>query len=346
MSHFHFLKNIRTACALLIIISYLLFSCTPVDKAKPPAITTGFSKVFNQGPVSLTMQLSSTNITIAEQLELVLQAAIPEEYEVEMPGYTTTLGDFSVDDYHTIPPRMTGATGNARILVQKTFILEPYLPGTYTIPPLTIMYQEIKDGAEENKLTTEEVQISVTSFLPDDKGNLQIKDIRPPEELPLDIARLLWLAGILLSIFTLAIAGFLYWRKKQDKKEDVIIQISPDEIAFKELDTLLAEDLLASGKVKLFHLRISDILRRYIENRFGLKAPERTTEEFLTELTRDMQMQKALLGDHKRLLGEFLNQCDLVKFAKHEPSIEESGKTVTVCREFIEETKKGQVPKV
>jgi len=82
------------------------------------------------------MQLSSTDITIAEQLELVLLAAIPEEYEVEMPGYTTTLGDFSVDDSHTIPPRMTGAAGNARIRVQKTFILEPYLPGAYTIPPL------------------------------------------------------------------------------------------------------------------------------------------------------------------------------------------------------------------
>ena len=342
----YFFKNFCTDCTLLLVLTGLLFSCTPVDTAKPPAVTTGFSKVFNQGPVSLTMQLSSTNITIAEQLELVLLAAIPEEYEVEMPGYTTTLGDFSVDDYHTIPPRMTGATGNARILVQKTFILEPYLPGTYTIPPLTILYQETKDGAEENKLTTEEVQISVRSFLPDDTGDLQIKDIRPPEELPLDIIRLLWLAGSLLSIFILAIAGFIYWRKTRAKKEEVIIQKSPDEIAFKELDTLLAEDLLARGKVKLFHLRISDILRSYIENRFGLKAPERTTEEFLSELTQDVQIQKALLGDHKRLLGEFLNQCDLVKFAKHEPSIEESGKTITVCREFIEETRKRQVPKV
>ena len=334
----YFFKNFCTDCTLLLVLTGLLFSCTPVDTAKPPAVTTGFSKVFNQGPVSLTMQLSSTNITIAEQLELVLLAAIPEEYEVEMPGYTTTLGDFSVDDYHTIPPRMTGATGNARILVQKTFILEPYLPGTYTIPPLTILYQETKDGAEENKLTTEEVQISVRSFLPDDTGDLQIKDIRPPEELPLDIIRLLWLAGSLLSIFILAIAGFIYWRKTRAKKEEVIIQKSPDEIAFKELDTLLAEDLLARGKVKLFHLRISDILRSYIENRFGLKAPERTTEEFLSELTQDVQIQKALLGDHKRLLGEFLNQCDLVKFAKHEPSIEESGKTVIICREFIEAT--------
>jgi hypothetical protein len=339
MNRFYLPKNIWTALALLIVSIVLLFSCSPVDTAPLSASSPGFTKVFDQGPVSLTMQLSSTEITIAEQLELVLQAAIPEEYEVEMPSYTTTLGDFSVDDFRTSPPRLTGAANNTRLVVPKTFILEPYLPGTYTIPALKIIYREKGGGTDESELFTEEIEITVTSFLPENAGDLQIKDIKPPEELPLDITRLVWLAGILLSIFILLVTGFAYWRKTRAKKEDIIIQVSPDEIAFQELDTLLAEDLLSRGKVKLFHLRISDILRRYIENRFGLKAPERTTEEFLTELTRDMQMQKALLGDHKSLLGEFLNLCDLVKFAKHEPSIEESGKTVTVCREFIEETK-------
>jgi hypothetical protein len=338
MNRFYLPKNIRTACTLLFVFTVMLFSCSPVDTTKAPALTTGFSKVFNQGPVSLTMQLSSTKITIAEQLELMLQAAVPEEYEVEMPGYTTSLGDFSVDDFHTRPPRLTGAA-NTRIVVQKTFILKPYLPGAYTIPPLTILYRKGSESGVQKELRTEEVQVIVTSYLPPDATNLQIKDIKPPVELPLDITRLLWLAGLLLLFIILGVAGFLYWRETHAKKEALIIQISPDELAFQELDKLLAEDLLARGEVKLFHLRISDILRSYIENRFGLKAPERTTEEFLTELTLDLQMQKALINDHKRLLAEFLNQCDLVKFAKHEPTIVESEKTVIICREFVEETK-------
>jgi hypothetical protein len=346
MNCFYLPKNIGTALALLLIFTVLLFSCSPVDTAPPPAITTDFSKVFKQEPVSVTMQLSSTKITIADKLELALYAAIPEEYEIEMPSFTTTLGDFSVNDFHTSPPRLTGATNNTQIIVQKTFILEPYLPGTYTIPALKITYQEKRDDSVTNELFTEEVEITVTSFLPDDSDDLQIKDIRPPEELPLDKNKLLWLAGTILLIIILVIAAFVFWRKKQGEIVDVLVQAKPDEIAFQELDKLLAENLLARGKVKHFHLRISDILRRYIENRFGLKAPERTTEEFLAELTRDRQMQKALLGNHKKLLGEFLIQCDLVKFAKHEPSVEESGKTVTVCREFIEETREGQVPKV
>jgi len=344
MSNFNLSKHARTALTLLLpVFTGLLFSCSPVKTENKPADLPGFSKVFNQGPVSLTMQLSSTDINVAEQLELLLLAAFPEEYEVEMPGYTTTLGDFTVKDFNNLPPRMTGATGNARLVVQKTFILEPYLPGTYTIPPLTILFQEGSAGSVQKKLLTEEVQVTVTSFLPEETNDLQIKDIRPPEELPLDMNRLLWPAGSFLLIIILGVAGFFYWRKTRAKKGEVIIQISPDEIAFKELDTLLAEDLLARGEVKLFHLRISDILRSYIENRFGLKAPERTTEEFLAELTRDVQMQRALLSDHKRLLGEFLNQCDLVKFAKHEPSIEESEKTVIICREFITETREREI---
>ena len=53
-----------------------------------------------------------------------------------------------------------------------------------------------------------------------------------------------------------------------------------------------------------------------------------------TELQKDL-----LLGGHKALLADFLSHCDLVKFARHEPTIPESEKTVSICREFIEETK-------
>jgi hypothetical protein len=185
------------------------------------------------------MQLSSKEITIAEQLELVLLAASPEEYEVEMPSYTTTLGDFSVDDFHTSPPRLTGAANNTRLVVPKTFILEPYLPGTYTIPALKIIYREKGEGTDESELFTEEIEITVTSLLPENAGDLQIKDIKPPEELPLDKNKLLWLAGSILLIIILVVDGFVYCRKTRAKKEVVMVQASPDEIAFQELDKLL-----------------------------------------------------------------------------------------------------------
>ena len=61
-----------------------------------------------------------------------------------------------------------------------------------------------------------------------------------------------------------------------------------------------------------FVVEVSEAARNYLEGRFGLRAPERTTEEFLAELSGSV----ALDGRHKELLADFLTRCDLVKFAR------------------------------
>ena len=81
--------------------------------------------------------------------------------------------------------------------------------------------------------------------------------------------------------------------------------------------------------------RISDILRHYIEHRFDLRAPERTTEEFLIEL----QYTDALSESDKGDLGEFLTHCDMVKFAKYSPTTEQIQQTFDLVKSFIEKTK-------
>lgn len=67
---------------------------------------------------------------------------------------------------------------------------------------------------------------------------------------------------------------------------------------------------------RLFCFEVSETLRVYLEDRFSLRAPERTTEEFLVEL----QTSEALHPEQKQSLAEFLQSCDLVKFARFEPS--------------------------
>ena len=75
-----------------------------------------------------------------------------------------------------------------------------------------------------------------------------------------------------------------------------------------------ALDLLSDPRA--FCIEVSDALRTYLEERFQLRAPERTTEEFLLEL----QSSPALATGQKQTLAEFLASCDLVKFARHEPT--------------------------
>jgi len=136
-----------------------------------------------------------------------------------------------------------------------------------------------------------------------------------------------------IGIFAVA-AGWLYLRK--NRKAKIVRIFKPaHEIAYSRLRALVKDDLIAKGQIKEFYERISNILRHYIEHRFELRAPERTTDEFLIEL----QFTEVLFDSDKQRLGEFLRHCDLVKFAKHTPTSEQVQHTFDLVKDFIEKTK-------
>ncbi|MDD5556851.1 MAG: hypothetical protein PHN82_06325, partial [bacterium] len=107
------------------------------------------------------------------------------------------------------------------------------------------------------------------------------------------------------------------------------------EIALEEIARLLAADLPGRGLVREFYASLSDIVRRYIERRFGLNAPDRTTEEFLLEAGAAGGLPERERG----LVGDFLARCDLVKFARYGPRAGEIAGAAAAARRFIEETK-------
>jgi hypothetical protein len=79
---------------------------------------------------------------------------------------------------------------------------------------------------------------------------------------------------------------------------------------------------------------VSEVVRGYVEERFELHAPDRTTEEFLEE----MRSTQALHPNHKALLEDFLSRCDLVKFARFEPTQDELKSLLDAALRFIDET--------
>jgi len=336
----YFLHRSSYVTAVISVLLVLLqFSCAP-----DPADTTlpeeaGLFKTYVRGSVTLDQRVNKKEISIAEQLEVVLETSGPENMEVEFPAYSASLGDFTLMDVKIHPARMAGTGDTVRLIHVATYLLEPYLPGTYTVPEMTVTFIDRNNAAQSTRLATDEIQIGVKSLLGKDADSVEIKDIKGPLSLPENTALQILLVGIGLLLLFLAIAGFLYWQKISRNRKPIEVQLRPEEIALQELERLLAEDLLSRGEVKLFHLKISDILRHYIENRFGFRAAERTTEEFLTELSVANLHGDSLLGSHKTLLADFLSHCDLVKFAKHEPTIAESEKTVSLCRKFIEQTR-------
>lgn len=332
-------KNFCVTILFFTLLVILQFSCSPVPGDSTLSADTGFFKTYVQEPVTLNQKINKKEITVAGRLEVVLEISAPENMEVAFPAYSASLGDFTLEDVKNHPARMTGTGKNVRVIHTATYLLEPYLPGTYNIPAMTVTITDKNISTESTRLVTKELQIAVKSLLDQSGTTVEIKDIKGPLSLPVNTSLIILLAAIVLLLIILGVTGFLYWQKVSSSKKTVEVQLRPEEIALQELERLLAENLLNRGEIKLFHLRISDILRHYIENRFGFKAPERTTEEFLTELSMAKSQKNAFPGSHKKLLTEFLVHCDLVKFAKHEPTIAESEKTVSICRQFIEETK-------
>ena len=80
---------------------------------------------------------------------------------------------------------------------------------------------------------------------------------------------------------------------------------------------------------------VSDVIRVYLEERFNLHAPDRTTEEFLEELRQSSRLNE----EHKALLENFLIKCDLVKFARQEPTEPELRDLLDSALRLIDETR-------
>ncbi len=106
----------------------------------------------------------------------------------------------------------------------------------------------------------------------------------------------------------LAAGGYALWRWKQRRRAPRALL--PFEIALQRLEDI--RKLLESASAREFSIAVSDIVRQYIEVQFSVTATHRTTEEFLRDL---LESTNASLAAHRNLLAEFLNQCDLAKFA-------------------------------
>jgi hypothetical protein len=136
-----------------------------------------------------------------------------------------------------------------------------------------------------------------------------IRDIKSPVEIPSGWEWLWWTLG------ALAVAALLFalWRWWQKRKADIpVVPPVPAHVHAKEM---LEKALVLITHPKPFCTLVSDTIRTYLEERFNFRAPERTTEEFLHEL----KGTDLLSAEQKEKLGEFLERCDLVKFAKYEP---------------------------
>lgn len=155
-----------------------------------------------------------------------------------------------------------------------------------------------------------------------------LRDIKPPVEIP-NTWLWVWLAVGALVAVIVAWLAYRSWLKRRPE-----LPAEPPVPAHIRARKKLEEALALLAQPREFCILVSDTIRWYLEERFDFHAPERTTEEFLYEL----QNTELLTRDQKESLGEFLQRCDLVKFAKYEPGEPELRDLHAAALRLVEET--------
>lgn len=155
-----------------------------------------------------------------------------------------------------------------------------------------------------------------------------IRGIKAPVPIP-DVWFWVWCAAVACALGLLA---WWVWRRK--RKPAAPPPPEPPVPPHEKARARLLESLSLLAQPRPFCVLVSDTVRVYLEERFSLRAPERTTEEFLEEL----QKSPFLTLEQKQALGEFLARCDLVKFARYEPGEPELRGIYESALRLVEET--------
>lgn len=188
----------------------------------------------------------------------------------------------------------------------------------------------LADGTTK-EISTPELYVTINSVLgPDSKDIREIKG-------PLSAA---WkIVLVVLAAVALGLAGYFWWRRKKQIAGGFFSGPPPRPAHEAALEALVALESSLGGPAKTFYSRLSDVLRQYIEGRYGVPAMDRTTSELFQEMKR-RPAEFSLLAELRDVLGT----SDLAKFAKWEPTEEERRRDVGQVRQFVLKTKPVETP--
>jgi len=232
----------------------------------------------------------------------------------------------------TGPPKHTDlGDGKERWEVSLRFSL---IPPNESIVELLLPMMDCTEGAnaQQQRVFWQPVKLRITTTVPekDPKQLRPITDVEDPPPPPPSWTRWLRWAGIVVAGLGL-IAGLWSLRHRFASPAK---PLPSHEWAVRELDRIEALRLPESAEVERYHTLLSDVMRTYLEQRFQLPASHQTTTEFLETMHRSPQLTPA----QRHLLRDFLDRCDLAKFARAVPSPPECRAVADMARSFVKET--------
>jgi hypothetical protein len=278
-------------------------------------------------PVKLATKVEPERVTIGTPFRYTMRVEASEDVELVVPVLAERIGDFTVADFGESPAHAEGG----KLVTERWYSLVTYEPGDQVIPGAPVHYRVA--GGDLQRVDAPDTLVIVDSLLAKAGEAADLHDVKAPVAVPRDYRPLWWALGALCA---LAALGALAFRLLNRTRRQAARPPRPaDEVALEALARLRIDGLLEKEEHVEFYVRLSCIVREYLENRFHLRAPEMTTEEFLQVAQRAPELSQK----HRQLLGQFLSEADLVKFARHRPEAEDALRAYDAAKEFITSTR-------
>ncbi len=316
--------------ALLVVFAVALWAACGATAARAQGDTTQPADTLLMVHASVEPDTG----TVGDRLVLTLTATHDLDTALAFPRLAGEIAPFEVLDVVIYPADET-VDG---VYERRDVVITSFQTGEHVIPGLA--FHAVMSGGDTTVVRTRPVGVVVRSVLtPEDlEGELTPRDIKPPRELPR--AKWPWLAAAATLIALYAAWRFLRRLRRRPEAEET--QDATDEerrraahvVALERLKAIRRGGLLERGEIERFYVALTDAARRYIGDRFGVPAIDRTTAELEPEL------RAAALGDERIVwLRGLLERADLSKFARTAPSTERAGRDLDEVEEFIRVTR-------
>ena len=284
--------------------------------------------------IKVSASFDTSRIFIGDQVHYTITVERPSDLSVSIK----TLRDTLCKNVEIVsgPSVDSLLMQDNKLKIIRKYLVTSFDSGFYRVPPV---YAEIKDASGIKRYYSDNspLQVMRVKIAPPDT-TAKIFDIIKPYKAPVTLGEIIpWLIIALIAAALAWGAILLFRRFKKNKSVDEPVR-SPDPahlIAFRELEKLKEEQVWQKGELKHYYTRLTEILRQYLENRYGVCSLEMTTSETLEALVKTGFRK----DESYTLLKTILNGSDLVKFAKYKPDPAENEEHFSNSWKFVENTK-------
>jgi hypothetical protein len=334
--------RLAIACALGLAATIAAASChddetgdatqaAPIAPAKD-----AIARTSEVGPVKATVKVWPAKPTLGDAIYARLEIDVPAGVAIDAPFQEAgdqRLGRFRVAAF----ARDTQHRPDGGQHHEQTYTLDAPASGRQRIPPLRFAFTDARKGSAEpgkpQEVLTDEVPLEIAP-LPTETANAQLRPAMG--ELDPDVGgigwmTLLFIASALAVLGSGSVLAYRAWRARRRVER----QRSAYDEAVSRLRELEKDGAPDDTRADAWFVALSAIVRQYLEQRYEIRAPELTTEEFLQVAT----ARPELSAEHRGLLRSFLERCDRVKFAGYRPEADESIATLKAARGFVEDTR-------